>query len=559
MLTDLAITDIVLIDRLNLEFGAGLSVLSGETGAGKSILLDALSLALGGRGDAGLVRQGQGKGSVTAIFNPGPERKALRALGEAHGIDLGDDLVLRRIQHSDGRTRGFVNDEPVSARLMKDIGEALVEIHGQHEGRALLEPASHLALIDAFGGLADDATNVAVAWKSLQSSNRALEDHKADIESVARDADYLSVALEELDGLAVRPGEEQALAAERQMMMQGERIAEDLVAARAALAGENGADQRLSTALTALERANARIAGLVTPALEALGRAAVEIEEGRAALDDLMSRSEAEPARLEHVEERLFAFRAAARKHGVDVEGLPGLAEKLRARLAAIEGGEERLKALAAEVAAARDGFLTFAHALSARRHAAAARLDGAVLAELPALRLENARFETSFGGLDEDSGGPWGLDRAEMLIAANPGTALGPLRKVASGGELARVMLALKVVLAGTGGAPTLIFDEIDAGVGGGVAHAVGERLARLGGETQVLVVTHSPQVAAKGATHFLIEKSPGQGNENMVTTAVTRLADPARHEEVARMLAGATITDEARAAAAKLIAGEA
>ncbi|VAW15609.1 DNA repair protein RecN [hydrothermal vent metagenome] len=567
MLTALSIRDIVLIDRLDLEFAGGLSVLSGETGAGKSILLDALSLALGARGDAGLVRAGAGKGSVTAIFRLSSDSVLPKVFSAEHGLDLGDEVVLRRVQHDDGRTRGFLNDEPVSARLLKDLGDALVEIHGQNDARSLYDPAAHLAMIDAFGGLGRQVAAVAAAWRAFRDAAEALAEHEADIAAVARDADFLKASLDELDALCPKAGEERALASERQLMMEGERIAEDLAAAGEALGGEAGADRQLARALAACERAEARARGVLAPVLEALGRASVELEEGRAALDDLINRSEADPARLETVEERLFALRAAGRKHGVEVDDLPALATRLRTRFDAIKGGEERLAALKTAAETAQSHYVAAARALGDKRAVAAARLDAEVMAELPVLRLENARFETGLTALDEATGGPTGLDRAEFLLAANPGSAPAPLRKVASGGELARVMLALKVVLAGTGGAPTMIFDEIDAGVGGAVAHAVGERLARLGGQAQVLVVTHSPQVAARGGQHFLIEKSgadaeagagAGAGAGELLRTQVTQLEPAARAEEVARMLAGASVTDEARAAAAKLIAGE-
>jgi len=562
MLTALSIRDIVLIDRLDLEFNPGLSVLSGETGAGKSILLDSLSLALGARGDAGLVRASAGKGSVTAVFHLDAGHSRARTLAAEHGLDIGDEIVLRRIQHDDGRTRAFLNDEPVSARLLGEIGETLVEIHGQKDNHALFEPGMHLTMIDAYGGLAAEAEAVAAAWRGSGEARAELEAYQADIEAASRDADFLKTSLDELNALAPTSGEEQALAAERQLMMEGERIAEDLAAANDALSGETGADRQLARALAGCERADARARGALGPVLEALARASVELEEGRSALEDLISRSEADPARLEVVEERLFALRAAGRKHGVEVDGLSALADGLRTRLGAIEGGEAQLAALREAADKAHLHYVELAKALGVKRRRLAKKLDAAVMAELPVLRLENARFETNFQALDSATGGPSGLDRAEFHIAANPGAPPGPLRKVASGGELSRVMLALKVVLAGTGGAPTLIFDEIDAGVGGAVAHAVGERLARLGREAQVLVVTHSPQVAAKAGQHFLIEKSEhgtgGKAARVSVRTHVTHLGDEARAEEVARMLAGATVTDEARAAAAKLIAGE-
>lgn len=557
MLTALSIRDIVIIERLDLEFGRGLTVLSGETGAGKSILLDSLSLALGGRGDAGLVRQGAGQGSVSASFHVASLPNAIGALADEHGLDIDGEIVLRRLQYADGRTRGFLNDEPVSARLMKEVGAALVEIHGQHDERALLEPAAHLRLLDAFGGLETPLATVRARWQAWAAAGRDLATHQAEIAEAARDTEFLTAALTELDALAPAPGEEARLATERQAMIEGERIAEDLAAANEAISGETGVEAGLSRALRALERASGRAAATLAPALEALTRANVELEEGRAALDDVLSRIEPDPARLEAAEERLFALRAVARKHGVGVDDLADLTGKLRARLDAIEGGEERLAALRRAEAEAREAYLKAAQTLGAKRLKAAKSLDTAIMAELKPLKLENARFETALETLDIESGGPLGLDRAEFTIAANPGSAAGPLRKVASGGELSRVMLALKVVLAGVGGAPTLVFDEIDSGVGGAVAHAVGERLARLGAEAQVLVVTHSPQVAARAASHLLIEKAASAGSD-AVQTCVTPLDARDRTEEVARMLAGAAVTAEARAAAAKLIAGE-
>lgn len=568
MLTALSIRDIVLIDRLDLEFDAGLSVLSGETGAGKSILLDSLSLALGQRGDAGLVRQGAAQGSVTAVFHLSHADHIAHSIAAGHGFALEDEIVLRRVQYGDGRTRGFLNDEPVSAKLLKEIGDYLVEVHGQQDGRALHDVSTHLEMIDAFGGLSVAREKVSVEWNKARDAREALAAYRDDMATVARDAEFLKVSLAELDEAAPEIGEEQKLATTRQMMREGERIAEDLGEADAALSGndsaakgeatQNGADAQIAAALGALERAEARAPGSVSAILETLGRASVELEEARGALEDLIQRSDADPARLEEVEERLFGLRALGRKHSVEVDELAGFAETLRGRLAAIEGGEEELVRLTADADKAQANFVRLARSLGAERGKAAKQFVKKVMAELPSLKLENARFEAAHEELDEAAGGPTGLDRIEFQIAANPGTALGPLRKVASGGELARVMLALKVVLAGRDGGATLIFDEIDAGVGGAVAHAVGERLARLGEEVQVLVVTHSPQVAAKGRGHFLIEKSAGRGDDVMMSTTVTGLSPHARHEEVARMLAGAVITDEARAAAAKLIAGE-
>ncbi|MFV2035661.1 MAG: DNA repair protein RecN, partial [Halocynthiibacter sp.] len=426
MLTALSIRDIVLIDRLDLEFNPGLSVLSGETGAGKSILLDGLSLALGARGDAGLVRAGADKGSVTAVFHVSGDNSLHQALVTEHGLDIGDEIVLRRVQYDDGRTRAFLNDEPVSARLLKNLGETLVEIHGQNDSAALLDAGVHLAMIDAFGGLGRQVEAVGVAWQAMKAARAALVAYQNDIAASARDAEFLTASLDELNTLSPSAGEEQSLAVERQLMMEGERIAEDLGAASETLSGESGADRQLAAALAACERAEARAPGALTPVLEALARASVELEEGRAALEDLISRSEADPARLEMVEERLFALRAAGRKHGVEVDDLAPLAEKLGARLEAIEGGEHRLAALLKDADTAHAHFVALAGGLGEKRRLAAKKLDARVMAELPVLRLENARFETDFQSLDDASGGPTGLDRAEFYIAANPGTPTG-------------------------------------------------------------------------------------------------------------------------------------
>ena len=557
MLAALSIRDIVLIDRLDLDFEPGLAVLSGETGAGKSIVLDSLALALGARGDAGLVRQGAGQGSVTASFTGG-ERADVRALLDEHGIAVSDELVLRRVQHEDGRTRAFINDEPVGARLLRRIGQTLVEIHGQHDERALLEPAAHLELVDAYGAHRGLLGDVAERHDALRASEDALGAQEAALAKASADADYLRHAADELTRLGPEPGEEERLAEERQLMMEGERMAEDLAEAHGALGGENGAQNLIARALRALERADARAPGSLAAVLDAGARSDSEINETVAALEAVMARLDADPSRLEAVEERLFALRAAARKHNVAVDTLPALRDELMARLEAIDGGEERLEELRRAHAEAADAYRAAAEALSTARRAAAQRLDAAVAGELSPLKLEAARFETALEQLEPERGGRNGLDRAEFLISTNPGVPPGPLRKVASGGELSRVMLALKVALAGRGGAPTLIFDEIDSGVGGAVADAIGERLRRLGNDVQVLVVTHSPQVAARGHEHFLIEKeaeSADTAADRPPRTKVLVIDGDARREEIARMLAGAQVTDEARAAAARLI----
>ena len=559
MLAALSIRDIVLIDRLDLEFGAGLSVLSGETGAGKSIVLDALALALGARGEAGLVRHGAVQGSVSAVFTAWRASDTENVLAD-QGLSLDEDeLVLRRVQHADGRTRAFVNDEPVSVRLLRDLGQALVEIHGQHDERALLEPAAHLALIDAFAAHDALLREVGSSLRHWEAAEQALRDHREELARAAANADFLRHSHEELTALAPEEGEEERLAAERALMMAGEQITEQLMRAEAVLFGEDGAEAGIADALAALEKGDARAPGELAGVIEALARGQAEIAETRRELTEAQMRVRSEPRRLEAAEERLFALRAVARKHGVAVDGLAALAAAIAEKLRSLESGEEHDAELTGLRDEARSRYLDLSRQLGEGRREAAARFDRAVLAELAPLRLEQASFETRFESVGEDRAGPRGLDRAQFVLAANQGTPPGPLARAASGGELSRVMLAIKVALAGRGGAPTLIFDEIDSGVGGAIADAVGERLQRLGGELQVVVVTHSPQVAARGHDHLLIEKAAGGTASAAPRTLVLRLDAAARREEIARMLAGSKVTDEARAAAGRLIGGSA
>jgi DNA repair protein RecN (Recombination protein N) len=476
------------------------------------------------------------------------------------GLSLDEDeLVLRRVQHADGRTRAFVNDEPVGVRLLRDLGQALVEIHGQHDERALLEPAAHLALIDAFA--AHDALlgDVGSAFRHWEAAEQALHDDREALARAAANIDFLRHSHEELTALAPQEGEEERLAAERTLRMAGEHITEQLMRAEGALFGEDGAEARIADALAALEKGDARAPGELASAIEALARGQAELAETRRELAEAQMRARSEPHLLEAAEERLFALRAAARKHGVAVDGLAELAEAIAEKLRSLESGEERHAELIGQRDEARSRYLETSRRLGAGRREAAARLDRAVMAELAPLRLEQASFETRFESVGEDRAGPRGLDRAQFMIAANQGTPPGPLARAASGGELSRVMLAIKVALAGRGGAPTLIFDEIDSGVGGAIADAVGERLQRLGGELQVVVVTHSPQVAARGHDHLLIEKTAGGTVSAVPRTLVLRLDTAARREEIARMLAGSKVTDEARAAAGRLIGGSA
>lgn len=555
MLATLSIRDIVLIDKLDLDFGPGLSVLTGETGAGKSILLDALSLAIGGRGDASLVRRGASQGQVTAVFEVPRDHPVFALLAE-NGIAAEDAVILRRIQSADGRSRAFINDTSVGVQLLRQVGAALVEIHGQHDDRALIDPAGHRALVDAFGGLIGEAARVAEAYAHWQDAEAAFARHEQTIAASRANLDYLSHALEELRALDPQQGEEEALAGRRQLMMNAEKIAAELAEALDALSGEGTSGARLAAALRRIERQSGAAPALLVPVAEALEKVLAETETARAKLEAAIRATAFEPNELERAEERLFALRALARKHRVAVDDLPAVAEKLATELAGIERSETKSAELAEAVNAARKDYETKALALSKARKEAAKRLDDEVMAELAPLRLEKARFVTNIESVDLASGGPSGIDRVAFYVAANPGTEPGPLMKVASGGELARFILALKVVLASRGSAPTLIFDEADAGVGGATAAAVGERLARLAADVQVLAVTHAPQVAAVANGHLLIAKEPVRGPKGeAMATRVAVLEGERRREEIARMLAGQTITDEARKAAERLI----
>jgi DNA repair protein RecN (Recombination protein N) len=552
MLARLSIRDIVLIDRLDIDFTSRLSVLTGETGAGKSILLDAFALALGARGDVALVRQGAEQGQVTAAFEL-PSGHPAVALMAANDIPAEDELILRRVQFADGRTRAFVNDQPVSAQTLKALGAALVEIHGQHDERALVDMATHRRLLDAFGGLEGEADEVERRWEALRARENEMTALRAEVERAQREADFLRHAVEELQRLAPEPSEETALADRRATMMQAEKVAGDLRDAHEAVAGASSPVPALSAALRRLERRTSQAPALIEPAVKALDAALTALDDARGHLDQALRAADHDPRELERIEERLFALRAAARKHNVPVDGLNALAARYAADLGLIDAGAERLAALQSAAREADAHYRKGAAALSQGRRAAAAKLDGAVNGELKPLKLERAKFMTEIV-TEPDAGGPHGIDRIEFWVQTNPGTRPGPLMKVASGGELARFLLALKVVLADRGSAPTLVFDEVDTGVGGAVADAIGVRLARLGRRAQVIAVTHAPQVAARADRHYLISKSALDKGKR-VATRVAELAADKRREEIARMLAGAEITAEARAAAERLI----
>lgn len=554
MLSSLIVNNIVLIERLSVDWHEGLCVLTGETGAGKSIILDSLSLALGGRGDGGLVRNGEESGSVTAVFDV-PMNHPVRAVLRDNDIGDDGDIILKRVQRADGRTKGSVNDQPISAGLMRTLGQMLVEIHGQHADRALVDTDSHRLLVDAFGGLTREAEGVAIAYRLWRAKVRELEALKRKVEDSENERDYLRAVLEELNTLQVEVGEEELLAARRQTMMNVEKIAGDINEAYEVVNGHASPVPTLSSLLRQMERKAEQAPGLLDGAIEGLSNALDSLDAVRGALEDAIRQTNFDPKELENTEERLFALRAIARKHKVMVDNLPDLTVQFMNDLDAIETSQEKLAELEHEERNAFNSFNDQALDLSARRGEAAGALANQVMQELPALKLENARFSVVLTS-DTEKPSQHGFDVIEFHVQTNPGTRPGPIMKVASGGELSRFLLALKVSLADNGSAPTLIFDEIDTGVGGAVAEAIGERLSRLAEKVQVLSVTHAPQVAARAGNHFLISKQAVDG-EDRVTTDLVLLDGEERREEIARMLAGQTITDEARAAAERLMTG--
>ncbi|OPH83659.1 DNA repair protein RecN [Nitrobacter vulgaris] len=557
MLARLSIRDIVLIERLDIEFASGLAVLTGETGAGKSILLDAFALALGGRGDAGLVRHGAEQGQVTATFDV-PKNHPACVILTTNGIDgsISEDsgeMILRRVQLADGRTRAFINDQAISVQTLKAVGATLVEIHGQHDERALVDASTHRRLLDASAGLDTEVAALEVLWEARRRARAALDDHRAGVERAAREAEFLRHASDELTQLAPQDGEETALAERRATMMAGEKIATDLREAQDVVSGHGSPVSVLAAAVRRLERRAANSPQLVEPAVRAIDAAINALEEADQHLAAALIAADFDPAELERIEERLFALRAASRKYATPVDGLAALAKKYAAEVALIDAGADRLTVLEKEAAAADKRYSAAAAKLSAARTKAADKLDKTVNVELAPLKLERARFSTQIES-DPSAPGPQGFDRVEFWVQTNPGTRPGPLMKVASGGELSRFLLALKVVLSDKGSAPTLVFDEIDTGVGGAVADAIGARLARLAGKVQVMAVTHAPQVAVRADQHLLISKDALDRGKR-VATRVATLAEDHRREEIARMLAGAEITAEARAAADRLL----
>ena len=551
MLTALNVRNIVLIEHLDLEFTDGLSVLTGETGAGKSILLDALGLSIGARAEARLVRAREKQASVTATFDVNKDHPARSLLNE-NDIAHEDEIILRRTLSSDGRSRAYINDQPVSVGLMRQLGEKLLEVHGQFDDRGLMDRGTHRAALDEFGQLGGMIDRTSVAFEAWRAKERALAEAITSSERNVEEVAELEQAIEDLSVHAVKPGEERELSEKRTLLMNAEQLIEAVDGAITELDGTDVVSGHLRIAARLLERVGATAAGRLDGALAAVQRAHLEVEE---ALHELQLAS-ADFVRgdddLSSIEDRLFGMRDAARKYGVKVDELPEYLARLQARLTEIADGGRSISALRDSAQAARLDFASSAEALMQRRLEAAARLDDAVGKELPPLKLDRASFKTQVVALLEENWGPSGIDRTEFMVATNPGAALGPFGKIASGGELSRFMLALKIALVGVGTAETLIFDEVDSGIGGATADAVGERLGRLGAQKQVLVVTHSPQVAARGDAHFKVEK---QSETEKATTIVSRLQDEGRREEVARMLSGQAITDEARGAADRLM----
>ncbi|MFM2045375.1 MAG: putative repair protein RecN [Pseudomonadota bacterium] len=557
MLVTLSIRDVVLIERLILSVRHGLCVLTGETGAGKSILLDSLGLALGARGDSALVRHGADQASVTAEFDLSarPDHPAFAILRD-QDLEVEDTLVLRRTLSLDGRSRCFVNDQPVGVTLLRRLGETLVEVHGQFETHGLLDPRTHGDLLDDYAGLAPQVEKAAALWRGWRQAEQARIQAAEDGARARAEEDYLRHAGAELDALDPKEGEEQELAEKRSTLQHREKVVAALTTAHADLSGERGAERGLAAALRSLTRIAERTGGRLDPVIAVLDQAAAEVAEASRALQALSADIDHDGGSLDKIEERLFALRAAARKHGVEVDALPALRTDMARRLALIEDQGDLLQRLAKEAEGAKAAYLETAKALSAARTKAASRLDKAVADELKPLRMEKARFSTRVAPGGEETWGPRGIDDIAFQVATNPGAPPGPLHKIASGGELARFMLALKVVLAQVGTVPTLVFDEVDTGVGGAVADAIGDRLSRLGAKgLQVLVVTHSPQVAARGAHHWQVRKHAAGSR---VKTEVVELSPADRREEIARMLSGAEITEAARAAAESLIGGQ-
>lgn len=554
MLVNLSIRNIVLIEKLDLTWRAGLCTLTGETGAGKSILLDALALATGARGDAGLVRSGAEQGTVTAAFDIFEDKLVTRVLQE-HDIPCEGQIILRRVQSKDGRSRAFINDAPVSVNLLKTVGSALVEIHGQNESQSLTDGPVQLSLIDSYAGHRDKVFQLKEKYSHLKECEEQLDLYKNASDRAAAEEDFLRHALEELEKLDPIEGEEAKLSEERTLLMNSEKIAGYISEALALMEGDKALQSALNGALRQLEKVADQAAGRLDTTITALERAVIEADEAQTQLLDASREMVYDPQRLEQVEERLFGLKALARKHGVQVDQLPATKTMLHQQVEDIESGADRLVELQKNVAQAFKDYEILALGISKTRIDAADKLDKTVMKELEPLKLNGGGFQTSFSHVEPSMGTATGIDSVQFMASTNPGMPAGPISKIASGGELARFMLALKVALAEASDPLTMIFDEVDAGVGGAVAEAVGSRLKLLAENGQVLVVTHSPQVAACGNHHWLISKSI---DDESTMTRVEELSTQNREEEIARMLAGASVTEEARAAAVRLLGGQ-
>lgn len=552
MLQSLSIRNVVLIDKLDLDFKSGLSVLTGETGAGKSILLDSLGLVLGNRAETSLIRQGEDKLSVTAQFSLQKQTPALRALLDEYEIEADDELLIKRSLTRDGKGKIFINDQPAGAKLLKEIGKYLVEVHGQFDNQGLLNPANHLDVLDAYGAYKPLADRTAAAFAAYKKARAARQEAEKNIARAKEDEENLRHWVDELEKMNPRPDEEDELGKKRQEMMNAEKIIDSLNYAYGALTERADVQGAIRSAQSAMDKVNTLVDGRYQTIIDMLDQALIDISETVNELEEVSHNISLNQNELENIEERLYALRGLARKHNVAVSDLPQTLADFRNRLSTIELGEEGIAALRKAEDTAKLDYVKAANELSSARQAAALQLDNKVMSELPPLKMEKARFVTVVEKTDESGWSEKGFNNVYFTVATNPNSPQGPLNKIASGGELARFMLALKVNLAQSSSVATMIFDEVDAGVGGATAQAVGERLARLARDVQVLVVTHSPQVAACGNNHLKVEKSTA---DNVTTTTVRELTKIEKSEEIARMLAGEVITDAARAAAKVLM----
>lgn len=552
MLQSLSIRNVVLIDKLDLDFKSGLSVLTGETGAGKSILLDSLGLVLGNRAETSLIRQGEDKLSVTATFEVKDKNNPLFALCEEYELEADEEITIKRSLNKDGKGKIFFNDQPISAKLLKELGKYLVEVHGQFDNQGLLNPANHRDVLDAYAGYKNLLAEVKEKFANYKKAKAARLDAENNVAKAKSDEDALRHWVDELEKLNPEKGEEESLSQKRLEMMNAEKIIESLSYAYGALTQGADVQSAIRQAQSAMDKANSLVEGKYDDIVNMLEQALIDVNEAVNELEEASQNVSLNQNELENIESRLFALRGLARKHQTTIDDLPDVLADFKQKLATIELGEEGINELRRAEEQAKTDYIKSATELSSRRKAAALQLDNQVMAELPPLKMEKARFVTIVEKLDESAWNESGFDNVYFTVATNPNSPQGPINKIASGGELARFMLALKVNLAQSSSVSTMIFDEVDAGVGGATAQAVGERLARLAHDVQVLVVTHSPQVASRGNHHFKVEKNTV---DNVTTTKVRELNDIERHEEIARMLAGEKITDEARAAARVLI----